>query len=96
MTNNKQQTAVEKFIEKLEELGDLRDCTSIGLIQLNIDKKEYIELKREAKEMEKEQREAYKYTEQDLRNAFNAGLMNRYSRIGEAVAEEEFIKNIRR
>jgi len=49
-----------------------------------------------AKEMEKEQREDYKYTEQDLRNAFNAGLMNKYSRIGEAVAEEEFIKNIRR
>jgi hypothetical protein len=55
MSNQTQQTAVEKFIEKLEELGDLRDCTSIGLIQLNIDKKEYIELKREAKEMEKEQ-----------------------------------------
>jgi hypothetical protein len=52
---DKKQTALEKFIEKLEELGDLRDCTSIGVIQLNIYKNEYIELKRQAKEMEKEQ-----------------------------------------
>jgi hypothetical protein len=54
MSNEKTQTPIEKFIEKLEEIGDLRDCTSIGLIQLNIDKKEYIELKRQAKEVEKQ------------------------------------------
>ena len=52
MSNETKQTAIEKFIEKLEELGDLRDCTSIGVIQLNIYKNEYIELKRQAKEME--------------------------------------------
>jgi hypothetical protein len=54
MSNETKQTPIEKFIEKLEEIGDLRDCTSIGLIQLNIDKKEYIELKRQAKEVEKQ------------------------------------------
>jgi len=39
-------------------------------------------------------KEKYKFTEEDLRKAFNAGLMNRYSRTGEAVAEEEFIKSL--
>ena len=39
-------------------------------------------------------KETYKYTEDDLRNAFNAGLMNRYSRTGEAVAEKEFIQSL--
>jgi hypothetical protein len=41
-----------------------------------------------------EAKEKYKYTEEDIRNAFNAGLMNRYSRTGEAVAEEEFIQSL--
>lgn len=54
MNNETKQTPIETFIEKLEEIGDIRDCTSIGLIQLNIDKNEYIELKKQAKEMEKE------------------------------------------
>ena len=53
------QTPIETFIEKLEEIGDIRDCTSIGLIQLNIDKNEYIELKKQAKEMEKKQAQKY-------------------------------------
>ena len=42
----------------------------------------------------KKAKETYKYTEEDLRNAFNAGLMNRYSRVGEAVAEKEFIQSL--
>ncbi len=41
-----------------------------------------------------EAREKYKYTEEDIRKAFNAGLMNRYSRTGEAVAEEDFIQSL--
>lgn len=56
MKNNKQQTAVEWFIEQLEEKGDLRETTSIRNIQLNIDTTEYLDLKRQAKEMEKEQK----------------------------------------
>jgi hypothetical protein len=54
MTNNKQQTAVEWFIEQLEEKGDLRETPSIMNIQLNIDTTEYLDLKIQAKEMEKQ------------------------------------------
>ena len=50
----KKQTAVEWFIEQLEEKGDLRETPSIRNIQLNIDTTEYLDLKRQAKEMEKE------------------------------------------
>jgi hypothetical protein len=80
MSNETKQTPIEKFIEKLEEIGDIRDCTSIGLIQLNIDKNEYIELKRQAKEIEKERiREAMcmqvkKYTTAYLDEDGNAQL----------------------
>jgi len=56
MTNNKQQTAVEWFIEQLEYKGDLRETPSIRNIQLNIDTSDYMELKVQAKEMEKEQK----------------------------------------
>jgi hypothetical protein len=55
MTNNKQQTALEWFIEQLEEKGDLRETPSIRNIQLNIDTSDYMELKQKAKEMGKEQ-----------------------------------------
>jgi len=57
MTNNKQQTAVEWFIEELEYKGDLRETPSIRNIQLNIDTSDYMELKVQAKEMEKEQKQ---------------------------------------
>jgi len=56
MNDNKQQTAVEWFIEELEYKGDLRETPSIRNIQLNIDTSDYMELKQQAKEMEKEQR----------------------------------------
>jgi hypothetical protein len=52
MTNNKQQTPLEWFIEQLEEKGDLRETPSIRNIQLNIDTSDYMELKQQAKEME--------------------------------------------
>lgn len=55
MTNNKQQTAMEWFIEELEYKGDLRETPSIRNIQLNIDTSDYMELKVQAKEMEKEE-----------------------------------------
>jgi len=54
MTNNKQQTAVEWFIEELEYKGDLRETPSIRNIQLNIDTSDYMELKVQAKKMEKD------------------------------------------
>jgi len=55
MTNNKQQTALEWFLEELEYKGDLRETPSIRNIQLNIDTSDYMELKVQAKEMEKKQ-----------------------------------------
>jgi hypothetical protein len=58
MTNNKQQTAVEWFIEELEYKGDLRETPSIRNIQLNIDTSDYMELKQQAREMYKDEMEA--------------------------------------
>jgi hypothetical protein len=58
MTNNKQQTALEWFIEELEYKGDLRETPSIRNIQLNIDTSDYMELKVQAKEMEKDEMES--------------------------------------
>jgi hypothetical protein len=52
MTNNKQQTAVESFIEELEYKGDLRETPAIRNIQLNIDTSDYMELKVQAQKME--------------------------------------------
>ena len=57
--SNEKQTAVELFIEQLEEKGDLRETPSIKNIQLNIDTADYIELKIKAKEREKEQAQKY-------------------------------------
>jgi hypothetical protein len=57
MTNDKQQTALEWFIEELEYKGDLRETPSIRNIQLNIDTSDYMELKVQAKEMEKQQKQ---------------------------------------
>jgi len=54
MSDDKQQTAVELFIKQLEEKGDIRETPSIRNIQLNIDTADYIELKIQAKEMDKE------------------------------------------
>ena len=54
MSNEKQQTAVEWFIEQLEDEGDLRETPSIRNIQLNIDTSDYMELKQQAKEMDKQ------------------------------------------
>jgi len=54
MSDETKKTAVERFIEQLEEKGDLRETPSIRNIQLNIDTTEYLDLKRQAREMEKE------------------------------------------
>lgn len=50
----KQQSAIDFFIEELEEKGELRE--TIGIVQLNIFTSDYLDLKRKAKEMEKQQR----------------------------------------
>lgn len=50
-------TAVDWFIEQLEQKGDAWENVSIRRIQISVDVSEYLDLKRQAKEMEKEQHE---------------------------------------
>ena len=64
--SDKKQSSVELFIEQLEEMGDLRDCESLGLIQFNIDKNEYLALKEQAKAIHKE----------EIKDAFYYGLID--------------------
>jgi hypothetical protein len=59
MSNNKQQTAVHWFIEQLEEKGVAYENVSFRKIQISIDVSEYLDLKRQAKEMEKEQQKYF-------------------------------------
>lgn len=47
-------TAVEWFIEQLEQKGDAWENVSIRRVQISIDTSDYLELKRQAKQMEKE------------------------------------------
>jgi hypothetical protein len=55
MTNNKQQTAVEWFIEELEEKGKAYEENQVvRTINICIDVSDYMELKQQAKEMDKE------------------------------------------
>jgi len=49
------QTAVEKFIEQLEDQGDSWENVSIGRIQISIKVEDYLKLKEQAKSMEREQ-----------------------------------------
>ena len=56
MTNNKQQTAVEWLIEQLEEKAFKESVQGANRIHIVIDVHEYLALKQQAKEMEKEQR----------------------------------------
>jgi hypothetical protein len=49
------QTAVDWFIEQLEQKGDAWENVSIRKVQISIDVSDYLDLKRQAKQMEKEQ-----------------------------------------
>jgi hypothetical protein len=55
MSNNKQQTAVEWFIERLEKKGEAWKDVTYRSINISIDISDYIELKQQAKEMFMEQ-----------------------------------------
>jgi len=48
-------TAVEQFIELLEQQGDSWENVSIGTINISIKVEDYLELQRQCKEMEKQQ-----------------------------------------
>ena len=49
------QSAVEKFIQQLEEQGGSWENVSIGKIQISIKVEDYLDLIEQAKEMEKQQ-----------------------------------------
>jgi hypothetical protein len=49
------QTAVEKFIQQIEEQGESWENVSIGRIQISIKVEDYLDLIEQAKEMEKQQ-----------------------------------------
>ena len=68
MTNDNQQTAIDEFIEQLEQKGGAWENANINRIQISIDVNEYLELKRQAKEMEKKR----------LMNAFDEGQEYEY------------------
>jgi hypothetical protein len=53
------QTAVQWFIEQLEQKGDASENVSIRRVQISIDVSDYLDLKRQAKEMEKEQQKYF-------------------------------------
>jgi phosphoribosylaminoimidazole (AIR) synthetase len=56
------QTAVEKFIQQLEEQGQSWENVSVGRIQISIKVEDYFNLIKQAKQMEKQQIiDAFKY-----------------------------------
>jgi len=61
-------TSIEWLIDQLEHKGDMRETPSIRNLQLNIDTSDYLELKKQAKEMHK----------QEIIDAFKSGLKSPY------------------
>jgi hypothetical protein len=55
-------TSIEWLIDQLEQKGDMRETPSIRNLQLNIDTSDYLELKRQAKEMHKQELVNFYYT----------------------------------
>jgi len=51
------QTAVQWFIEQLEQKGDASENLYVRRVQISIDTSDYLKLIRQAKQMEKEQRQ---------------------------------------
>ena len=68
-------TAVQWFIEQLEQKGDASENVSIRRIQISVDVSDYLELKRQAKQMEKEQiQDAYENGVSDENKSNLSGL----------------------
>jgi len=73
-------TAVQWLIEQLEQKGDAWENVSIRKIQISIDVSDYLDLKRQAKEMEKEQIEdAYFIGGHDIQNNRYRGMHEYYN-----------------
>ena len=64
-------TSIEWLIDQLEQKGDIRETPSIRNLQLNIDTSDYLELKRQAKEMHKQEiidAQSYAISNADMTN----------------------------
>jgi len=61
------QTAVQWFIEQLEQKGDASENLYVRRVQISIDTSDYLKLIRQAKQMEKEQiQDAWIATDNEL------------------------------
>jgi hypothetical protein len=61
------QTAVQWFIEQLEQKGDASENLYVRRVQISIDTSDYLELIRQAQQMEKEQiQDAWIATDNEL------------------------------
>jgi hypothetical protein len=82
MSNNKQQTELEWFIEQLEEKGKAYEENQVvRTINICIDVSDYMELKVQAQEMEKQQKQI----------SYSDGYKEGYKRALEVI--EWYIKN---
>jgi len=75
-------TSIEKVFEQLEKKGDMRETPSIRNLQLNIDTSDYLELKKQAKEMYK----------QEIENAYEEGY-NRAAKVIEGAVQRTILKD---
>lgn len=73
MSNETKQTAVALFIEQLEEKAFKESVQGANRIHIVIDVNEYLALKQQAKEMEKEQ---IGYSKEDVLTAGEMGEIN--------------------
>ncbi len=68
-------TSVEWFIEQLEQKGDASENIGMRKVQISIDVSEYLELKRQAKQMGKEEiKDAYFIGGHDIKNNRYRGM----------------------
>ncbi len=74
MKNETKQTAVEQFIEQLEEQGHSWENASIKTIEISIKVEDYLKLKEQAKAMDREEK----------RNAYQEGYSQGYAKCEEA------------
>jgi len=73
-------TSVDWFIEQLEQKGDAWENVSIRRIQISVDVSDYLELKRHAKQMDKEQiKDAYFIGGHDIKNNRYRGMHEYYN-----------------
>jgi hypothetical protein len=69
------ETAVEWFIEQLEQKGDASENLFVRRVQISVDVSDYLDLKRQAKQMEKEQiKDAYFIGGHDIQNNRYRGM----------------------